>query len=493
MRTSTARLSITGIESLRSRPQLDYLQPSPVRGQLEPYSEKTKAGWRFLQCTDTPDELKVLLPPRTAQIYSELLSAETLELAKHKNASWERILEIRRLKDRMIRKCGRLSRVWGVSGPGSGTLFRTVYAPADFRLKEMEKWIRHQQNSVVGPTQAIEPAVSRRSSTHSLRRKSSFCCERCAATTQPEAGVSHHRRPSVSRSNRSSWVEPDANSTSRPRRSSTSSIHSISIQDGDHRYSQTVYRTSTAIDDPIRNIHAVLEPYIEKPRNKNLPRRRSTLFSTDAPLVETPRVLSPDPLPHPYRNSNMFVAGDDDDSSDTTDIDDARSTSEALESPPEKDEKGDSQPRPSLVHRRSSLKRSSGSIRVSMDATKNVAWAMDQDWQERLQKYEAAAKEAEIADRDWEAARVSYEGELADMRSLRQNLSRTLVNLRVETEKLQREDEVLRDQEFKFRQSYKQLEHTQQRYRAKAQSVLDETRGVLLLCSNKRDGQFGET
>jgi hypothetical protein len=28
-------------------------------------------------------------------------------------------------------------------------------------------------------------------------------------------------------------------------------------------------------------------------------------------LVETPRVLLPDPLPHPYRSSNMFVAGDE--------------------------------------------------------------------------------------------------------------------------------------------------------------------------------------
>ena len=71
------------------------------------------------------------------------------------------------------------------------------------------------------------------------------------------------------------------------------------------------------------------------------------------------------------------------------------------------------------------------------------------------------------SDRDWEAARVSYERELADMRSLRQNISRTLINLRVETEKLQQEDEVMRDHEFKFRQSYKQLEQTQQIYRAK--------------------------
>jgi len=181
----------------------------------------------------------VLLPPRTAQVYSQLLLAETAELAKHKDASWERILEIRRLKDRMIRKCGRLSRVWGASKPGSGTLFRTVYAPADFRLKEMEKWIRHQENSdAVRSVQTIEPAMSRKSSTHNLGRRGSFCCERCASTTHPEAShypVDHHsiehRRPSVSRSNRSSWIEPDTN-ISRPslhRRSSTSSIHSISI------------------------------------------------------------------------------------------------------------------------------------------------------------------------------------------------------------------------------------------------------------------------
>jgi hypothetical protein len=55
MRTSQ---SVTGAENI-DKPPLDYLQPSPVRGQLEPYREKTRAGWRFLQCTDTPDELKV--------------------------------------------------------------------------------------------------------------------------------------------------------------------------------------------------------------------------------------------------------------------------------------------------------------------------------------------------------------------------------------------------------------------------------------------------
>lgn len=38
---------------------LEYLRPSPVRGQLEPQDPKTAKGWRYLQTTDTLDELKV--------------------------------------------------------------------------------------------------------------------------------------------------------------------------------------------------------------------------------------------------------------------------------------------------------------------------------------------------------------------------------------------------------------------------------------------------
>lgn len=38
---------------------LSYFQTSPVRGQLEPYESQSRQGWRYLQCTDTPNELKV--------------------------------------------------------------------------------------------------------------------------------------------------------------------------------------------------------------------------------------------------------------------------------------------------------------------------------------------------------------------------------------------------------------------------------------------------
>jgi len=38
---------------------LDVHRVSPVRGQLEPYDTRTPKGCRYIQTTDTPDELKV--------------------------------------------------------------------------------------------------------------------------------------------------------------------------------------------------------------------------------------------------------------------------------------------------------------------------------------------------------------------------------------------------------------------------------------------------
>ena len=98
---------------------LQYFQPSPVRGQLEPPDATTRPGWRYLQCTETANELKgkqftttqlqsteagslVLLPPRASQVYAYLLSQEQVELARGAEASWERLMYVRHLKERMI-------------------------------------------------------------------------------------------------------------------------------------------------------------------------------------------------------------------------------------------------------------------------------------------------------------------------------------------------------------------------------------------------------
>jgi hypothetical protein len=38
---------------------LDIHRVSPVRGQLDPYDPRTLKGSRYIQCTETPNELKV--------------------------------------------------------------------------------------------------------------------------------------------------------------------------------------------------------------------------------------------------------------------------------------------------------------------------------------------------------------------------------------------------------------------------------------------------
>jgi hypothetical protein len=82
-------------------------------------------------------------------MYEQLLKLETYELTKKPSISWERIMEIRHLKDRMIRKCKKLAKttlpVSKRSSRDNTFSFQTFVAPADFRVKEMEKWFRDQQ------------------------------------------------------------------------------------------------------------------------------------------------------------------------------------------------------------------------------------------------------------------------------------------------------------------------------------------------------------
>jgi len=80
-------------------------------------------------------------------MYEQLLKLESYELSKKTNLSWARIMEIRHLKDRMIRKCQKLVKTEMPTARTAGLnfVFQTLAAPADFRLKEMEKWFREQQ------------------------------------------------------------------------------------------------------------------------------------------------------------------------------------------------------------------------------------------------------------------------------------------------------------------------------------------------------------
>lgn len=86
-------------------------------------------------------------------MYEQLLKLEAHELARKPAVSWERIMEIRHLKDRMIRKCQKIAKtsqpVARIAGAADTFVFQTFVAPADFRVKEMEKWFREQQRRTI--------------------------------------------------------------------------------------------------------------------------------------------------------------------------------------------------------------------------------------------------------------------------------------------------------------------------------------------------------
>ncbi len=134
--------------------------------------------------------LQVLLPAKTSTLYGNLLAAEVEELGKGQTTSWDRIKEIRRLKERMIHKCERLARASVTDR--NATPMITLYAPPEFRLREMEKWLKQQsvdhglQNfsccSMCGPLgpQDSRPTLSRKASS----RSTSVIATRTAITTQ---------------------------------------------------------------------------------------------------------------------------------------------------------------------------------------------------------------------------------------------------------------------------------------------------------------------
>ncbi|KAH7916404.1 hypothetical protein BJ138DRAFT_1121785 [Hygrophoropsis aurantiaca] len=524
---------------------LDYLQASPIRGQLEPHNETSRTGWRFLQCTDTPNQLKVLLPPRTAQYYSQLLKSESSELAKAVDASWDRILEIRRLKDRMIRKCQRLAYAYSASKHGITTPFVTLHAPADFRLKEMEKWIRKQEGGEVvvkKRTSSVDVAprpsvccarcanmiphnhasTSRRSSTHSVNsRRSSTTTERMshratAGTTRrssprgnsssserkpssqgspplPRGNALHESRIQESYSHQSSIQETHQNIVLE-----SATLHESSAQPSSSRETKAQGRRSydeqNIQDTQYRATRRTIGVIPEDPHENSI--EHSVRSHSEVDLAIALSATSPEPLPHPFRGSTSATFQDICESPvdapelyTREDPSDANALTSSEDDLPNRD--GDSPHRPTLPRRRSSLKRNNSDLRMSMNfSAKTVSWAMDRDWSEQMLKYEAAAGEVENADIEWDQMRIKYQEELAGVKTLRRNVTQTLHKLRSETEKLVREDEVLRDQEDKLRAGYEMLEHKHSQYRAKVNAVLHETRHVLTLCGTKREDEL---
>lgn len=500
---------------------LSYYQTSPVRGQLESYESQSRQGWRYLQCTDTPNELKVLLPPKTAHLYSQILQHEITELERGRRADWDRIVNIRHLKDRMIRKCQRLSRM--SHGPGTvPAAFRIVHAPPDFRLKEMERWLRDQ-----------EP---RGKSTKEVRRQPS------AETANTQSQTSHppyaHAQP-PSRTTRA--PRAPTSTASAPRASSSRAPGTLKRQ-GSGSTRSSNYVGSRASTDSLRpSVHAQVPPSRHpflSPVAEERPESPPPVGVLPNPFGDTPQhgaeesafaspaaaradVISPDPLPHLYRPPSMhapmaemiatMMAGQPEPGMmphpefaqpplapempqiTIQSFPPAESMLVGMPQPvvlPEPmldpDQPVAGQSRPPLLRRRSSLRQNMG--RSSVNGTpKVVSWAMDRDWADHLTKFDHVVYAAEFASSDLEEARKKFQEEISGVQNLRMTLASALERLRLESDTLQREEVDLREHEQRMVASFERLKEKEAHYKEKVQAVVDESKRAVIAADNKRE------
>ncbi|KAI0639471.1 hypothetical protein C8Q77DRAFT_65949 [Trametes polyzona] len=488
----------------------NYYQQSPVRGQLE-VPDGAKTGWRYIQCTDTPNELRVLLPPRTASIYHHLLKAEALELQKDRAANWERILEIRHLKDRMIRKCTRLGRAaMPKDKPAPRVMFQTVHAPPDFRLKEMERWFKtHYPESAKAPVEVPGAQYCRCQECIAHQAQSS---SQAQAHAYAPANASVRRAPSASRAAPPRGATPErmARRAANPPAQTVTYAHAAGMG---ARPDPRAVRIP-----PVSRTHA---------RQGSLPgapgfypaTARTTEGRKSAEHLRVdhgarPNVRSPDPLPIPYRARGATSPPESAASEPSEKESPARqvleipisaspvpiasppttSTPPKLSSPPnglptihERPEDQHLDQRP-IVRRRSSLKKRDSMSRLSIASqTKSVAWAMDRDWTEQMSKYVKTTNEAEVLSEELEKLRVAYHCEVETMRSLCMKVDESQERVRIETENLRRDQAAVRAQENRILASTEEIEQRQQEFLAKVLAALEESRRVVQLCDKKRD------
>jgi len=350
----------------------------------------------------------------------------------------------------MIRKCQRLAHAYSVNNLVARVPFLTLHAPSDFRLKEMEKWIRHQEGA---------DAVFKKVISSDGIKQRSFCCDRCANLVPPNHTVSHRRLSTHSvhsrRSSVSDWAYKAASSATKhanvSRESfnkSSSSMGSVALHEAksqesraqqvhvhehssirdtretmqrrshefrleeDHIHRSSQQHQSTSVDASVfvleskfhqnkRDMHVIPED----PHEYSTTRSNHSTVENHHEVESTGRlsIISPDPLPIPCNGS--LSAAFKDMVTSPVDIDyqgvDAdhgkKSPSEGSRSPPSEEESADGS-RAENPRRRSSLKRSNSELRMSMAySTKTVSWAMDRDWSQQLSKYHDATQQVDFA------------------------------------------------------------------------------------------------
>ncbi|KAH9944327.1 uncharacterized protein BXZ73DRAFT_87244 [Epithele typhae] len=489
--------------------RLNYYGQSPVRGQLENPDGTTRSGWRFIQCTDTPNELRVLLPPRTAAIYSHLLKAESFELAKDKTADWERIMEIRHLKDRMIRKCSRLSRdAQPKDKPVARVMFQTLHAPPDFRLKEMERWFKLQGGdaaSVTVPTAERAPPPP--------APAVQYCrdCPECMA--HQARAQAYSRQASVRR-----MPSPGKPSPGRsPERGMRRSAPSSSAHPPSHpKQTPPARQEARSRGGHVRHASVPVPAVNGHPPRPAEGRKSAEYLRVDR--AERAQARSPDPVPIPYRTRPTSPSPEREVSTPSTSSPDHQvldlpATTRSPNASPSPDDtpsytppKGSSpnglptihedlehEPHRPVVRRRSSLKKRDSMSKLSVASqSKSVAWAMDKDWEDQLTEYFKVTNDAEVLAIQLDQLRVTYRNEMETMQMLRQKIEQSHDIIIRETELLHQNQTAMREQEDRIVMAHNTLEDKHDELQQKVIAVLEEVKRVVLLCDKKRD-MHGQT
>jgi hypothetical protein len=387
-------------------------------------------------------------------------------------------MEIRHLKDRMIRKCQRLATPPGAQthAQAADVSFRTVYAPPDFRLKEMEKYLK---------TQETKPRKGHQQDGRHLALSPQQYPSDVPLTPPRPSDYPGHA------------LSPDSAS---PR---TPDLGRSPLQGGHRPLSPVTFEGGYTPDPqfPIPEPHDPLVYEDHPPSPPAVPPESVPLDLHELPDPGPPqpgdytpntyteqRMLSPEPLPVPYRGSRSFspLPGEDaaggfasfgDLIAPLPALDPALTpelTPVASPEPPpvvvpipdldleaalETDSVGPLPERP-LVRRRSSLKRRDSGSRLSLNGSvRGVSFAMD------LSRTEMVARDVEVAANELNELRETYRSQLARIRQERQSIADTLAQLHLQ-------EESLRKQEDSLHATYQALDEKELQYRNKGRCLM---------------------
>lgn len=328
-------------------------------------------------------------------MYEQLLKLESYELTK-KSINWDRIVEIRHLKERMVRKCQKMAKA---ALPKSLSLFQTYIAPEDFRVKEMEKWFRDQQKRA-------DASALRRAEAHTAQPASNHNhihsqCPHCIA------GSPSTHPPAILPPNTSASLVPPA--TSNLQRAATNAVTNLKAPSKPGFYS---------------GAHALvnISRAIKAERTTSLPvNQEQTTPSTRASVV------SPPPLPVLLRGQRLQFGLDDEPGQEESALGDPElpesssggtppplesrdiptdTTIQAPQTSPlsSGDETSSPDPSGTVRRRRSCIKRGS----FSEIGAKTVSWADDHELGNQVSRFASAARDAQASGKKTSPLFISF-------------------------------------------------------------------------------------